>query len=74
VKLNNYKFYRKFLASHIFKLAKYYVSKLNNSDELSSYEYWNLIIDKMVEIRDWSEKNEVKYKHLNSKIKYNKLK
>jgi hypothetical protein len=74
VKLSNHTFLHTFISSDIFKLADYYVSKTHNIKEISFSKRWNLIIDKMVEIRNWSTKNEVYYEQLNDKIKYNKLK
>jgi hypothetical protein len=50
------------------------VSKTHNIKEISLSKRWNLIIDKMVEIRNWSTKNEAYYEQLNGKIKYSKLK
>jgi hypothetical protein len=74
MKLSNHTFLYKFINSNIFKLADYYVSKTHNIREISFSKRWNLIIDKMTEIRNWSTKNKSRYEELNSKIKYNKLK
>jgi len=74
MKLSNYSFLHKFINSDIFKLADYYVSKTHSIKEISFSKRWNLIIDKMVEIRNWSTKNKANYEYLSKKIKYNKLK
>jgi len=74
VKLSNHTFLHTFISSDIFKLADYYVSKTHNIKEISFSKRWNLIIDKMTEIRNWSTKNKADYEYLSSKIKYNKLK
>ena len=74
MKLSNHTFLHTFISSDIFKLADYYVSKTHNIKEISFSKRWNLIIDKMTEIRNWSTKNKADYEYLSSKIKYNKLK